>query len=244
MSAPLTETQKALVATLPYDFTAAALIVTMLIVAVFYCLGALHNERRDRSILFWKSLPVPDVTAVAAKAILPLVVMPVAAFVIILATLALMLALSAAGLAAHGKGLAELGQMPIVPLFGVILYGIAIVTLWWAPIYGWLLMVSGWAKRAPFLWAVLPPLLLAVTEQIALGSDHLGSLIQYRLFGAYPEGFVVPTKAELAANHGLTSLPVLDPGKFFAAPGLWEGLVAAVIFIAAAVWLRRYREPT
>src|SRR6202140_5345961 len=60
----------------PYNFAALLLMGTTFVVAVFYCLDALHGERRDRSILFWKSLPVSDVTTVLAKASIPLVILP------------------------------------------------------------------------------------------------------------------------------------------------------------------------
>jgi hypothetical protein len=67
----------------PYDVAAMMLIFTAFIVGVFYCLDALHSERRDRSILFWKSLPVSDLTTVLSKATIPLVVLPVIIFAII-----------------------------------------------------------------------------------------------------------------------------------------------------------------
>jgi len=64
----------------PYDFAALLIMGTTLIVAIFYCLDALYGERRDRSILFWKSLPVSDVTTVVSKAIIPILVLPLVTF--------------------------------------------------------------------------------------------------------------------------------------------------------------------
>src|SRR6266699_5785001 len=80
----------------PYDVAAMMLIFTAFIVGVFYCLDALHSERRDRSILFWKSLPVSDLTTVLSKASIPLVVLPVIIFAITVATQFIMLLLSSA----------------------------------------------------------------------------------------------------------------------------------------------------
>src|SRR5580704_1707481 len=79
---------------MPYDFAAMAVTVTALIVGVFYCLGSLHNERRDRSILFWKSLPVSDLTTVLSKASIPMVVLPLITFAVILAMQLIMLLLN------------------------------------------------------------------------------------------------------------------------------------------------------
>src|ERR1700687_5194317 len=58
---------------IPYDVAAMMFIFTAFMVGVFYCLDALHGERRDRSILFWKSLPVSDLTTVLSKASIPIV---------------------------------------------------------------------------------------------------------------------------------------------------------------------------
>ena len=62
---------------------------------MFYCLDALYGERRDRSILFWKSLPVSDLTTVLSKASIPIVVLPLLTFAVTVATQLIML-LSAA----------------------------------------------------------------------------------------------------------------------------------------------------
>src|SRR5882762_3783613 len=75
----------------PYDLAAGLMMLTTILVSVFYCLDALHGERRDRSIMFWKSLPVSDLTTVLAKASIPLVVLPLLVFAIIVATQLIML---------------------------------------------------------------------------------------------------------------------------------------------------------
>lgn len=246
---PMTPEQRAkanaALAVLPYDFVAMAMVVNMFLVAVFYCLGALHNERRDRSILFWKSLPVPDLTTVLAKVAVPVAILPPVTFAVAAGTELTMFLWNLGGRAAAGKNVAELfTQIPVSSILLILLYGLVAMTLWWAPIYGWLLLVSSWARRGPFLWAVLPPLLLALGEKIAFGSNRVGDLILYRLAGAYQEAFDLPTKAQAQASGNLGfALPQLDPGKFAATPGLWIGLVFAAAFIGGTVWLRRYREP-
>src|SRR5207253_1370479 len=86
----------------PYDVAAMMLIFTAFIVGVFYCLDALHSERRDRSILFWKSLPVSDLTTVLSKATIPLVVLPLVAFAIIVCTHLIMVLETSVVLISHG----------------------------------------------------------------------------------------------------------------------------------------------
>jgi ABC-2 type transport system permease protein len=230
----------------PYLFGAIAIILTMIIVGVFYCLSAMNNERRDRSILFWKSLPVSDLVTVLAKAIVAMAILPVVTFVVILVEQVLVWLLTTGMLLAAGVS-------PAVPwtagdiLGGVVVlsYGIVTLTLWLAPAYAWLLMVSAWARRAPFLWAVLPPLALCLLEKIAFNTTHLWGELLNRLFGSYPDAFVVPTKAEFKANGGMPDVDLahLDPGKFISSPGLYGGLAVAAVFLATTIWLRRRREP-
>ena len=229
---------------LPYDFAAILIILTAFIVAVFYCLGALHNERRDRSILFWKSLPVSDLTAVLSKAGIPLVVLPLIVFAVIIAAQLVMLALETAILLGNGLSAAALWtEVPLFQMSLVLLYGLTVLSLWYAPIWGWLLLVSGWARRTTFLWAFLPPLAVCVVEKIAFDSSYFASMLSYRL-GGFDDAFRF--KAHGAAAHAEPSqvdLSQLDPIRFLSTPGLWVGLAFAAAFLAAAVWQRRRREP-
>ena len=134
------------------------MMLTGIIVGVFYCLDALHGERRDRSILFWKSLPVSDLTTVLSKASIPLVVLPLLTFAVTVAMQWIMLLLSSAVLLVSGQSVATLWtKLSFFRMSLLLLYHILTAhALWPAPVYCWLLLVSGWSRRATFLWAVLP----------------------------------------------------------------------------------------
>jgi ABC-2 type transport system permease protein len=222
----------------PYNFAAFLIMGTTFIVAIFYCLEALYGERRDRSILFWKSLPVSDLTTVLSKASIPLVVLPLLTTAITVVTQWIMLLLSTAVLLGRGVSVALLWtHLSLLHMALMLLYHLlAIHALWYAPIYAWLLLVSGWARRAPFLWAWLPLLAIAVVEKIAFNTSHFATLLGYRMGG--PGG-----AASTAHSMSMDSLTHLTPGQFLITPGLWIGLGFAAIFLAAAVRLRRYREP-
>ena len=225
---------------MPYSMAAALIMFTAFAVAVFYCLDALHGERRDRSILFWKSLPVSDLTTVLSKACIPLVVIPLLTSVIVYATQMVMLPLNTVALAASGAGAARLWrELPFIQMALIQLYGLAVHALWHAPLYGWLLLVSVWARRAPFLWAVLPLVMIGAFERIAFGTSHFGKLLGYRVMGAMREAFTV----EAARTGHVTLLTQLDPGRFLTSAGLWSGLLFAALFLAAATRLRRQRGP-
>jgi ABC-2 type transport system permease protein len=227
-----------------YSHAAMLLMVTGLLVGVFYCLDALHGERRDRSILFWKSLPVSDLTTVLSKASIPLVVLPLLVFAITVTLQLIMWLLSSAVLLLSGVGAATLWtRLPLFEMELVSLYGLTVLALWHAPIYMWLLLVSGWARRATFLWAVLPPLAVGVFEKIAFHTSYFGSLLKDRLFGFAAGAFDLKDKNGVPVDAHFIPLAQLAPGRFLSSPSLWLGLAVAAALLAAAVRLRRYREP-
>jgi ABC-2 type transport system permease protein len=223
----------------PYAIAAVLLALTGLLTGAFYCLDALYGERRDRSILFWKSLPVSDLTTVLSKASIALIVLPLVTFAIIVATHIAMLALHTAVLLASGAGLATLrNRTPLVELWIALLYGLAALALWHAPICGWLLLVSAWARRAVFLWASLPLIAICILEKIAFNTSRFAFFLGYRFAGWFALAF--GTARPCCIPHPLTSL---TPGNFLSTPGLWIGLLVAAIFLAAAARVRRYRGP-
>jgi len=227
----------------PYDIAAMMIMFTAFIVAVFYCLDALHGERRDRSILFWKSLPVSDFTAVLSKAFIPLVILPLFTFAVIIATQFVMLLISTAALLPSGMAGTTWKLLPWFQLSIILFYGIVTMALWHAPVYAWLLLASGWARRATFLWAVLPWLAIAAVEKIAFNSAYFAQMLGRRVGGSFEEAFVV-TKYPKGSHYPVVDrLTQLDPLKFLTSPGLWIGLLFAAAFLVAAVRLRRYRGP-
>ena len=228
----------------PYAHIAMLLLATGILVGVFYSLDALQGERRDRSILFWKSLPVSDLTTVLSKAIIPLVILPLIIFVTTAVLQFLMLVMSSAMLLASGVGVTTLWtRLPLFQMQLVLLYGLIVIALWHAPIYAWLLFVSGWARRATFLWAVLPLVALGVFEWIAFRTSYFGALMKDRLFGFAAHAFSFHLPGNAPVDPHFIPLALLSPGKFLGTPGLWLGLIVAAAFLAAAIRLRRYREP-
>ncbi len=222
---------------LPYNFAAGLIMAIAFFVGLFYCLDALQGERRDRSILFWKSLPVSDLTTVLSKASIPVFLL-LFSFAVTVATQFLMLLLSSAVARANGLDVATLWTD--VSLFQrslMLLYHLLTVHgLWYAPLYGYLLLVSAWARRAPFLWAILPPFAIYAVEKIAFNTSHFAAWLAYRFLG--PEASApAPGSTFMDVMAGLT------PMQFFSTPGLWIGFAFAAIFLAAAVRLRRYRGP-
>jgi ABC-2 type transport system permease protein len=224
----------------PYEMAAGLMMLTGIVVSLFYCLDALHGERRDRSILFWKSLPVSDVTTVLAKASIPLVILPLLTVAITVAMQWLMLLLSSAVLLVSGLSVPTLWtKLSFLRMSWLLLYHVLTAhALWPAPIYCWLLLVSGWPRRATVLWAALPLVAIAGVEQIAFHTWHFAALVGSRLFGSAPT--VATTSPDMFPTDPMTHIA---PAHFLSSPGLWIGLALAAVFLAAAVRLRRYQGP-
>jgi ABC-2 type transport system permease protein len=222
----------------PYEFAATLIMGTAFIVGIFYSLDALYGERRDRSILFWKSLPVSDLTTVLSKFSIPLIILPLLSFAIAVVTQFVMLLLSSAVLLGSGLSVGKLwARISFFHVSLMLLYHILTVHgLWYAPIYAWLLLVSAWAPRAPFMWAFLPPFVIWGVEKIAFHTSYFLAMLQSRLTGPQPS-------TTASGDTMMDMLSALTPAQFFGEAGLWIGLAIAAVFLAAAVRLRRYREP-
>jgi ABC-2 type transport system permease protein len=223
----------------PYQFAEDLIMAATLIVGLFYSVDALYGERRDRSILFWKSLPVSDLTTVLSKAVIPIVILPLLAFAITILTQWIMLMISSAVLLGNGLSVSILwSRVGISHRWSMLLFHfLCIHGLWQSPIYAWLLLISAWARRAPILWAALPPLTIGIAEKVAFNTTYFGSLIGSRFTGG-PEGAAI-------LGRGRPMDPTMHYGLlyFLISPGLWIGLAITAACLAATIRMRRYRGP-
>ena len=225
---------------MPYGAVAILGFATAFIVGAFYCLDSFQGERRDRSILFWKSLPVSDAVTVLSKAAIPFAVLPAIVFALTVATQLVMVLVSAVVLISNdaGRSLLWANVQPFQSIVTV-LYIVIFMTLWQAPIYAWLMLVSGWTRRAAMLWAVLPILVVAGVERIVFGTLHFLHFLRFRALGWSERGLAFGDE-----TTGMTPLlESLRPGRVLATPSFWIGLLFAAACLAAAIRLRRSREP-
>jgi ABC-2 type transport system permease protein len=216
----------------PYDSAALLLMGTTFIVALFYSADALYGERRDRSILFWKSTPVSDTTTVLAKMTVAVLVLPLFTIVAAIAVHVVMLLLSTCVLALTGGGIgAWWAHMPVTSMWKELcIHMLAGHGLWYAPIYAWLLLVSAWAKRVPLLWAALPLAGVAIAEKIAFNSIHFLHWMGYRITGGADPSTPPPPGHLLEESIAM---------HYLASSGLWFGFLLAILFLVGAVQLRR-----
>jgi ABC-2 type transport system permease protein len=233
--------------------TALPQFFVMAVVVNLYLLDCLYSERKDRSILFWKSLPVSDGMTVASKLLVALLVVPLWLFIL--------MALGNLAMAAVLNMRAALGYLDLhsaawdttawLRVEGIVLCVLLISALWYAPVAAYLAVLSAWARRMVFCWVTLPPLIAMYIEHSGFGTHHLYDFLRYRLTGIW-----LAMGLELATRE-VATLRAVDPGGAFtrhlavtrvlpalANIDLWLGLAAAVALAFAAARIRRFRDDT
>ncbi|HUA82160.1 MAG TPA: ABC-2 transporter permease, partial [Dyella sp.] len=135
--------------------------VVFAFVVFFYCLGSLYDDRRDRSFLFWKSLPISDTNTVLSKVIAGALIAPIAVVICGVLTGIAMLLMFAIALSFHGVSVWSLLVLAHpFQMVGFLIGSIPLYMLWALPTVGWLMLCSSWARTKPFLWAVVIPVAL------------------------------------------------------------------------------------
>lgn len=235
----------------------APLAAVLAFVVLFYALGSLYDDRRDRSVLFWKSMPVSNTATVLSKlasmaVVAPLITALVGIVVGTLVAIIAAMAMSAFGASVlpHLLGSANFYLAPIAVLAVVPVYA-----LWALPSIAWCMAVSAWAKRAPFLWAIGVPVFtgILISWQEAMFDRNLGGQwfwenVVGRLFGGFVPGLWFAfggdwdrIDAFKPSEESILSL-VGQSYATLASPSLWIGLAVGTALVVAAIRLRRWRE--
>jgi ABC-2 type transport system permease protein len=224
--------------------------LVMGVYATWYLLDCLYTDRKDRSILFWKSLPISDSNTVLCKLLIGMLVIPLVYFAAADVTaLVAAFILSVRARASIGSSLWNGNMWWQIQVFWV--YGIATTAVWYLPIAGWLMLVSAWAKRAVMLWAVLPPLLLYILERVFFGTRMVGHLInrrlvQYPLVAFKGSNFNWAHDSGVVDNASGAPMPsvwhLINPSGFFSSAETWIGVAVGVVLIVAAIQLRMRRS--
>jgi len=231
--------------------------VVLFFVMFFYLLGALYDDRRDRSILFWKSLPVSDTATVVSKVIAAVVIAPLIAAVVTLAGYIGAQIIMSVWFLAHGVNPFSLLWAHVEP-FSLWLHLLAMVpvnAVWALPTVGWLLVWSAAVRSKPFLWAVVIPILAGVLNFWVglLGLPNIdtrffwGDLVGRALLSIVPAGWIAPNSVDM---HGvdfvngdqLAAISYSSMAHAFTLPDMWIGAAVGIALIAAAIWFRRWRD--
>ena len=254
-----TETQQQIADGLAFAIvpSLAPLAAVLAFVVLFYALGSLYDDRRDRSVLFWKSMPVSNTATVLSKLASMALVTPLITALVGIVVGTVIAVVAASTMAAFGANvLPELlttSEFYLAPL--AVLAVIPVYALWVLPSIAWCMAVSAWAKRAPFLWAVGTPVLAGILlswQQAMfdrdLGADWFWEHIVGRLFGSFLPGmwFAFSGNAERVDDFQPTDQSVFELVSMsyasLTSPSLWIGLAAAAALVTVAIRLRRWRE--
>jgi ABC-2 type transport system permease protein len=240
-----------------YMAVSAPLYIMFSVVAFFYCLGALYEERRDRSILFWKSLPVSDAQTVASKIATALLVAPLITIVASTVMAVVLLLTLCTSLAAVGVNLfgAVMSNAVVYQSPFLMLALLPVYVVWALPTVGWLLMVSSWARSKVFLWAVGAPLLLM---GVAKWATHLYNLswnvdwfnkyvVLRTLGGLFPGNWLMfekiqPQELIMSEQHVHIGTLVERSWSTLASPAAWIGAAVGIAMILVAVRMRRWKD--
>ena len=220
-----------------------------LIVVFFYLLDCLYSERRDRSILFWKSLPVSDAQVVLSKLLVALAIVPLG--VVALTAVTQIFVSGIYWLRFHDTILGQIAPAWSTAAWAHALWAALLVSiggaLWYVPVAGYLLLISVWARRNAFLWSVLPWPALMLVEKMFLDTTRVAEFLGQRLAG-------FAQKLDLASDnfqdHGPDNeMPVMREvfdaisySGLFGSAELWVGVVAGSALIYAAVRIRQLRD--
>ncbi|HEY7886232.1 MAG TPA: hypothetical protein VIC08_14905 [Cellvibrionaceae bacterium] len=211
-----------------------ASVITILL-SLIYATGSLFADRRDRSILFFKSLPVSETQVVLTRLVVAVFVMPFLASLCALAgTVVFFIAASFYGALYMDLGWLNPWQHinPFSLYFKAVIAGL-LAGLWALPMFAWILLCSAWAKKSPFLNIVMPIIILALFDRIVLEKSIVITGLKNYLSGFKSGDFFGNIPTEVNAK--------LDLGEFFMRADLWIGLIVAIAFIAVAIILRNRR---
>lgn len=226
-------------------------LLAMAAVSIFYTLDALYAERKDRSILFWRSLPLTDAETVLSKLLTGALAIPLVTLLILYATHLVVLCISSLWIWMKGANALHLiwAPLPLLDIWISSAYVLFSTALWYLPFAGWFLFVSGYVKRSPLLLAFLPIVVLPMIEKIVFRSSYFAEVVFGRLTslpiskdGRALEEVLDNLKDGDFADAEFNILSYLDIGGFLSSPGLWGGIVVCALFVTAAIYVRRFRD--
>lgn len=219
------------------------------VLTIFYTLDSLYAERKDKSILFWRSLPVTDAETVVSKLLTAILLIPLVTVAAIAVTHIINVAVTAAWVSIRGGDAGHLiwGSVSFLDNWAAALIVALAGALWMSPFVGWFLFVSALTKRSPFLTAFMPLIVIPLIEWIVFRTKLFAEAV-YGRGGVLPlfQGMDVEAyfdeerfRVEEATASLLTHL---DIGKFLTSGSLWIGIIVCGLFVTAAIYVRRYRD--
>jgi ABC-2 type transport system permease protein len=243
------DTERRAALTMFFLGTSWVFLFALAILTTFYTLDSLYAERKDKSILFWRSLPITDAETVLSKLLTAVFVIPLFTIAAIIATHLVNLVITTGWVMVKGGNAAHLvwGSVSLFDNWVAALVVTIACAIWMSPLIGWFLFVSAFTKRSPLLMAFMPLIIIPIIEWIFFRSKLFASAV----FG---RGEMIPLFREMdlerffdeermKVNEEVVSLLAhIDVGKFLLSPSVWAGVIVCGLFATAAIYVRRYRD--
>jgi len=239
-----------------YIPSVAPLLIVLAFVVFFYSLSSLYDDRKDKSILFWKSMPISDTQTVLSKLFTILVVTPVVPLIIglfisiiLFCTIAIAAQTLGVNIAGPALGMADLYLLPL-QIFACL----PIYIIWAFPSVAWFMMVSAWAPRFPILWAVGIPVIIGVLLSFSAGITGINIPHEWywenivgRLFGGFVPGVWLValdvTSNVAVRDHSPDGMDILQASwAILGYAKVWIAVALGAAMTYAAIRLRRYRD--
>ena len=208
----------------------------MIFAVLSYSLGTFFEERKDKSIIFWRSLPISDLKTVLSKVFIvvfvaPLIILPALIFLHVAALLTASIYFAVADIVPFTW---IWNAYSIVDWFRII-FSLWMQLLWSLPILAWL-MLAGAYSRKPIVAAILPLVGLIAIERVVFGSAvFLATAIEriqpWSLMSSFPKQYEQLRVVEIA------DIPLLLATQEF-----WYGILISVLLIGAIVYIRSRGE--
>jgi ABC-2 type transport system permease protein len=229
--------------------TSWVFIIALMILTIFYSLDSLYAERKDKSILFWRSLPVTDAETVISKLLTAIFVIPTVTVIGIVATHLVNLIVTSIWVSMKGAdaGLLIWGSVALLDNWAAAFIVVIASGIWMSPFIGWFLLVSAYTKRSPLLMAFMPLILIGLLEAIILRSHVFAENILGRgdglpIFRTLDIERFFDQDEWRVGEGALSLLQHLDIVQFLTSPSMWAGLLVCGLLSTGAIYVRRYRD--
>jgi len=217
--------------------TSWVFMMALAILTVFYSLDSLYAERKDKSILFWRSLPVTDAETIISKLIVAIIVIPLITVIGIIGTHIINLIVTSIWVSMKGGdgGMLIWGSVAFLDNWLAAFIVVLASGIWMSPFIGWFLLVSAYTKRSPLLMAFMPLFLIGLLEGIILRTHvPLFRTIDIERFFNEEQWRISEDAASLLAH--------LDVVQFLTSPAMWAGVLVCALLSTGAIYVRRYRD--
>jgi ABC-2 type transport system permease protein len=210
-----------------YGVIAFSVIAPLFITVPVYLLACLYDDRKNNSSLFWYSMPVSDTKTVLSKLLTALVLMPLSAFVMLTAlVLFLLIVLAVFSVSSNiDTSILWTALKLLLQWLPWMLWSLLLAGLWLLPLYGWLLLVSAFARAVPFFWAIGVVIVLVIFESILFSSNHLSTWL-----GSRNMPFERFTGSVIELTVGFLDFEML------------HGLIIGSLFVFGAIHMRRFAD--